>query len=207
MANRKSKLNYDKKKPHRIPMTPEERKLWNEFKNNSERSEETLQEFAQRKDINLNDVHQVWHKGKYFSVKTKQGAITYDQVKDDLIAQMNQHSPNYFKINRKPIEEGHLLVIDIADLHINKHAEKELTGEDYNSEIAVKRALEGTRGLLKKASGYNIERIAFIIGNDVLNTDTTSRTTTKGTPQDTDLHWFKAFQLARKCYVDRKSVV
>ena len=205
MANRKSKLKYDKKKPHRVPMTPEERQLWNDFKNNAdrsaERSDETLEEFAKRKEINLNEVSQVYHKGKYFSVKTKPGAVTYDQVKEDLIAQMDKHSPTYFKINRKPIQEGHLLVIDIADLHINKHAEKELTGEDYNSEIAVKRALEGTRGLLKKASGYNIEKIAFIIGNDVLNTDTINRTTTRGTQQDTDLHWFKAFQLARKCYV------
>jgi len=201
MSRRKSKVKYDKKKPHRVPMTPEEREMWNDFKSNQESAEETLQEFAKRKEINLNDVHQVWHKGKYFSVKTKPGSVTYDQVKDDLIAQMNQHSPNYFKIKRDKITDGHLLVIDISDLHLNKHAEKELTGEDYNSDIAVKRALEGTRGLLKKASGYNISKILFVIGNDVLNTDTISRTTTSGTPQDTDLHWFKAFQLARKCYV------
>jgi hypothetical protein len=105
-------------------MTPEEREMWSDFKSNQESSEETLQEFAKRKEINLNDVHQVWHKGKYFSVKTKPGSVTYDQVKDDLIAQMNQHSPNYFKIKRDKITDGHLLVIDISDLHLNKHAER-----------------------------------------------------------------------------------
>jgi hypothetical protein len=97
------------------------------------------------------------------------------------------------------------LVIDIADLHINKYAEAHLTGADYNSKIAVERAIEGTiegtKGLIQKASGFNIEKVVFVIGNDVLNTDNLSRSTTKFTPQDTDVNWFKAFNIAKDCYI------
>ena len=123
------------------------------------------------------------------------------QFQKDLIKSLKQHSPSYPKLKRKKSKDGHLLVIDIADLHINKYAEKFLTGDEYNSEIAVNRALEGTKGLLQKAQGFDIEKILFVIGNDVLNTDSISRTTTRGTPQDTDKHWFTAFNLAKECYV------
>ena len=41
----------------------------------------------------------------------------------------------------------------------------------------------------------------FVIGNDVLNTDNLSRSTTKFTPQDTDVNWFKAFNIAKDCYI------
>ena len=94
-----------------------------------------------------------------------------------------------------------MLVIDIADLHINKYAESSLTGDDYNSEIAVNRALEGCAGIIQKSNGFNIDKIVFVIGNDVLNTDTMTNTTTRGTHQDVDMHWFKAFNIAKDCYV------
>jgi len=119
----------------------------------------------------------------------------------DITSLIKDYAPKYPKIKRKNTEEGKLLVIDIADLHINKYAETFLTGNEYNSKIAVERALEGTQGLLNKASGFNIDKILFVVGNDVLNIDNANKTTTKGTPQDTDLNWFKAFQIAKECYV------
>ena len=119
----------------------------------------------------------------------------------ELTDSIKDHAPNYPKIKRDKNEGGKLLVIDIADLHINKYAETFLTGNEYNSKIAVERALKGTEGLLNKSSGFNIDKILFVVGNDVLNIDGVTRTTTKGTPQDTDLHWFKAFQIAKDCYV------
>ena len=125
-----------------------------------------------------------------------------DDFKKDLLDSFKKHSPKYPKIERGISKDGHLLVIDIADLHINKYATAELTGADYNSEIAVERAIEGTKGLLQAASGYNIDKIVFVMGNDVLNTDNLQKQTTKGTNQDTDKDWFTAFVIAKKCYVE-----
>lgn len=188
------------KKNHRPRLSKEE---FEEFKawRESREEEETLDQFTKRRNIEASEITQVWHKGKYHSVKTKPKLLSYHEVRDDIIKEMDNHSPSYPKINRKPIKEGHLLVVDIADLHINKYATSDLTGEDYNTDLAVQRAIEGTKGILQKSSGYHIDRIVFVIGNDVLNTDTITKTTTKGTPQDTDVHWFKAFQIARECYV------
>jgi len=55
--------------------------------------------------------------------------------------------------------------------------------------------------LIQKASGFNVDKILFVIGNDVLNTDNLSKSTTKLTPQDTDVNWFTAFNIAKDCYI------
>jgi hypothetical protein len=38
------------------------------------------------------------------------------------------------------------------------------SGESYNNQIAVKRVLEGVRGILTKVSSFNIDKILFIGG-------------------------------------------
>ena len=125
-----------------------------------------------------------------------------EQFKEQFLKDLSNYSPAYPKIEREPTKEGHLLVIDIADLHINKYACNELTGAKYNSNLAVKRAIKGTKGILSKSRGYDIDKILFVIGNDVLNTDTITKTTTKGTLQDTDNNWFDAYKIAYDCYVE-----
>lgn len=122
--------------------------------------------------------------------------------KEELLDSLKDHSPKYPTIKRKKQKEGHLLVVDIADLHINKYATAELTGAEYNSKLAVERAIEGTKGLIQNTSGFHIDKILFVMGNDVLNTDNLLKQTTKGTPQDTDVSWFEAFIIAKKCYVE-----
>ena len=128
--------------------------------------------------------------------------ISYEQVRDEVIADMKKHAPNYKKFSRpKTHKEGHALIIDIADLHIGKLSVKEETNDEYSIHIAITRAIEGVAGLLEKARGFYVNKIYFVIGNDVLHIDKTNRTTTAGTPQDTHGMWHQAFTSARKLYV------
>ena len=99
----------------------------------------------------------------------------------------------YEKIRRQNYSLPCLLVIDPADIHVGKLASSFETGEDYNTQIAVQRVREGVDGILHKASGFNIEKIVFVAGNDILHIDTPKRTTTSGTPQDTDGMWYDNF--------------
>jgi len=109
---------------------------------------------------------------------------------EDLVAEsidaMQKHKVTYPKIKRTKVTDPHLLVIDPADVHIGKLALSVETGEDYNIEIAKKRCIEGVEGLIQKSQGFPIERVMLVIGNDILHFDTPKRTTTSGTPQDTD---------------------
>lgn len=154
--------------------------------------------------INPDDVKHGWLKTDKSSLFFKNPNFKTEEKNKfvkELVKEISSYSPKYPTIKRGKTKEGHLLIIDIADLHINKYAEAHLTGADYNSKIAVERAIEGTKGLIQKAQGFNIDKVVFVIGNDVLNTDNLSKSTTKFTPQDTDLNWFTAFNIAKDCYV------
>lgn len=145
-----------------------------------------------------------WLKTKEASifVRNKQGVIPYEDMRAEFITEMSNYSPSFPKIKREKIKDKHLLVIDIADLHIGKLAEASETGDKYNSKIAKKRAIAGVEGLLQKASGFPIDKIMFIIGNDVLHVDNANKTTTSGTPQDVDGSWHKNYIIARDVYIE-----
>ena len=145
-----------------------------------------------------------WLKTKEASIfiKNKEGFISFDEMREKFITEMSQYSPVYKKVNRKPITDKHLLVIDIADLHIGKLADKSETGDSYNSDIGVNRALDGVNGILSKAKGFPIDRILFIIGNDVLHVDNANKSTTSGTTQDVDGMWYKNYEIARDLYIE-----
>lgn len=146
-----------------------------------------------------------WDKSKEHSFFIKNPlfkAEDKDNFAKELIKELKEYSPKYPKIERKKIKDGHLLVIDPADVHIGKLCTAFESGEDYNNQIAVKRVLEGVEGILNKANGFNIDKIVFIGGNDILHVDTPQRKTTSGTPQDTDGMWYDNFLTAKRLYVD-----
>jgi len=125
-----------------------------------------------------------------------------DGFYNELIEDLQNFSPSFPVIKRTPSSEGHLLIIDPADIHIGKLAMAFETGDEYNTKIAVERVLKGVQGILDKTSGFNIDQILFVGGNDILHIDTPKRTTTSGTPQDTDGMWYSNFLVAKQLYID-----
>lgn len=79
-----------------------------------------------------------------------------------------------------------LLVLCPADVHTGKLAKAYETGDEYNIGIAESRTREGVQRLLDMAVRFGIEEIIVNTGNDGLHIDNSRRTTTSGTPQDTD---------------------
>jgi hypothetical protein len=132
-------------------------------------------------------------------------AIAVDQMsvlQADLIASLQEYSPNFVKLERIEDSNSYLLVLDPADIHIGKLCSAFEVGEAYNNQIAVQRVLEGVRGILQKVSSFNIDKILFIGGNDILHIDNPLKTTTSGTPQDTDGMWHSNFLIAKQLYVE-----
>lgn len=121
---------------------------------------------------------------------------------ETLINDLKQYSPNFKKIKRTPCNDGHLLVIDPADIHIGKLCSTFESGESYDTQTAVKRVREGVQGILDRVMGYDIEMILFVTGNDVLHIDTPNRKTTSGTPQDTSGMWYENVVAAKNIYIE-----
>jgi hypothetical protein len=138
----------------------------------------------------------------FFTNPDYEGAVSYEKIREKLIDDLKGYSPKYPKIKRNKSKDGHLLVIDPADVHIGKLCEAFETGEDYDTNIAVQRVKEGVQGIIDKSQGFNIDKILFIGGNDILHIDSPKRTTTAGTPQDTDGMWYSNFLKAKQIYID-----
>ena len=149
-------------------------------------------------------VKHYWYKGKHYSINVKgeSNEFSYDNFKEDLIAEISKWSPKYPKIARDKYKDPHCLVFSPADIHIGKLCSSFETGEEYNQQIAVQRVLEGLQGIIKKSEGFDIDKVIFIAGNDILHIDNPKRTTTAGTPQDTDGMWYDNFVMAKRLMVD-----
>lgn len=87
-----------------------------------------------------------------------------------------------------------LLLINIADLHMNLQASMLTTGNEYNCEIAEKLFFYVIEDVLARTNNYRFNEIIFIMGSDMLNNDGIQNTTTKGTPQDCDIHYYDAYE-------------
>lgn len=160
-----------------------------------------LEAECEEKGIPVDDVKTYWYKGKHFSINVKSPTTTYIDVKDIIVAEMLKHAPAYKTFKRENVQDPHLLVIDPADVHIGKLAMATETGEDYNISIALDRVISGVESLIGKCSGFKIDKVLYIIGNDILHTDNTKRTTTGGTAQDTEGMWHSNFLVAKKLHV------
>ena len=152
--------------------------------------------------IDVNSVSHYWYKSKKFSIFAKPNEFTRNEFLKSIEDLISNYSPSYPSIDYPKREDGHLLIINPADVHIGKFADSLETGEDYNIEIAKERVREGVKGILRNAEGYPIQKILFCIGNDILHTDNTMGSTTRLTPQDTDGKWFRHFTEALELYVE-----
>ena len=177
-------------------LTPDQQQQLKEIRN------EGVLAHCKMRGIDFSSVKEYWDKTKEYSIKVRPEVIHMRDICSELIEEMKNYSPHYPKISRTKSIDGHLLVIDPADVHIGKLATSFETGEEYNSEIAVQRVRDGVKGILSKAKGFNIDQIVLVIGNDILHIDTPKRTTTSGTPQDTDGMWYDNFLKAKNIYVE-----
>ena len=100
-------------------------------------------------------------------------------------------------IDHPAADDGHTLEVSPFDLHIGKQAWGEETGEDYDTHIAERRFKTAVLDLLQRGTAaYEIDKVLFPYGNDLLHVDNRFNTTTAGTPQDTDSRYHKMFRSA-----------
>jgi len=159
-------------------------------------------------DIPNRNVKHLWLKDKSVSAFVKNPDYlepeqdSLEQLHLSIVESIKQYSPKFPKITRTESDRSHCLVVDPSDIHLGKLATAFETGEEYDNQIAVKRVLEGVRGILDKVQSFHIDKILFVGGNDVLHFDNPNRTTTAGTPQDACASWNENFLIAKDLYVD-----
>ena len=121
-----------------------------------------------------------------------------ERLKEDL----KDLSPvvKYIKRERDDKQDKYLLEISAFDLHLGKIGIK---GDEYSLEIAESRLFDAIEHLLYRAQGYYIDKILFIVGHDLLNSDGDwpIPSTTRGTPQFNTTYHIDMYRAARKMLI------
>lgn len=90
-------------------------------------------------------------------------------------------------------QNGYCLEVSIPDVHFGKLAWAPETGwENYDLSIAKRIWKAALDDLLSRSYG-NIEKIWFVVGNDMIHFDSKNWATTRGTLQDGDSRYHKVF--------------
>ena len=129
--------------------------------------------------------------------------LNLEEIKQSLMEDLRDLSPKVSKIKRKRPDDRndlHLLEISAFDLHLGKIGIK---GDEYSLEIAEKRLLDAIDHLLYRAQGYYIDKILFIVGHDLLNSDKDwpIPATTRGTPQFNSEYHINMYRCGRKLMI------
>jgi hypothetical protein len=168
------------------------------YKNYQKRFGKKLLDYFKENGISPENVDTVWDKSKEYSVCTRYGGNPTTEEMISLYRDTIEKDYGYLKQVKPKLSKGNLLVVDPADVHLGKLASFE--GHKYNIDIAMHCAREGVQGIINMSKSFNISQIVFVIGNDVLHIDNPKRTTTAGTPQDTDGMWWDMYNAGTVLY-------
>jgi len=117
------------------------------------------------------------------------------------LAEIDKHFAQMDRKYRKPEvivpkrDARMMAEVNIADLHLGKLCWHGDTPENFDHKIARDMYYRIIAEIIEDLRHLPLEYITFVWANDFFNSDTIDRTTTAGTPQDTDVRWQKMFNI------------
>lgn len=121
----------------------------------------------------------------------------------DLVAELRDQAPVY-EFPDLPSIHGQRLcyVVSPVDIHLAKLAWCKETGEDYDTQIAERLYRKAVSELMGLVSGLVLEQIVLVVGQDWFHVDNQYGKTARGTDQDIDSRWQRAFLRSRVLLVE-----
>jgi len=95
----------------------------------------------------------------------------------------------------------HMAEVNIADLHFGKLCWHGNTGNNYDHKIAKQVYLQLISEIYNELKSIPLEYILFPFGNDFFNSDNEEKTTSAGTPQETDVRHQKLFNVGMEAVI------
>ena len=121
----------------RYRLKPDEWELVDRYRSDK-KAQSLLKGECDAAGIDVNSVSHYWYKSQKFSIFAKPNEFTKDEFLNSIEELISNYSPSYPQIDYPKKQDGHLLIINPADVHIGKYADALETGDEYNVEIARK---------------------------------------------------------------------
>ncbi|MGJ0846620.1 hypothetical protein ACR77J_08020 [Tissierella praeacuta] len=119
----------------------------------------------------------------------------------DTIKNINFSNIN-IKTNHRFINTGKTVEINFCDVHIGKFINELVSNGLYDTDLAIQRYSDAIDDAIAKISIFDIRKIIFIVGQDYMNVDNLSGTTTKGTRQDMNDFYETIYKKAYSCLIE-----
>ena len=104
--------------------------------------------------------------------------------------------PKPVQVKIKPARAPYAAVVGLSDFHWGKYSDGE-NWEFYDRKIARKRLFSCTEDVLSRLIQFGTpDKFIVPIGSDFLNIDNDQKTTTRGTPQDSDGNFYDIIETA-----------
>ena len=116
--------------------------------------------------------------------KTLKNKLSFETIK------YNKNNPNL------------MAEVNISDLHLGRFYYDRKENSILNSENTKNNFRLIIQNTIEELKNKNLDYILFIWSNDFFNSDTKNKTTTNGTPQDTELPWQLLFDLGVELLVE-----
>ena len=164
----------------------------NETEQNDASTNESFTEHLEKNGLSVEDVKSVkfWQNARgeqRYSIVTMNQWHEMPALKKELIEDIKAYSCVAPKVKYKKCKDPVLYEISLPDIHYGK-----ITDED--PKMIEKNYIKAIQDLHRKADGLDIERFLLPVGNDGLNSEGFSRSTTKGTPQQDSMRWRESFR-------------
>lgn len=129
------------------------------------------------------------------TVKPKAKGLSLSEIDEHFSKMDREHvaTQKHYKI----VNDGSCMaVVHLADVHLGKLCWHGDTPQDYDQHIARETFMRLISEIATELEARNPEYITFVWSNDFFNSDTTTNTTTAGTPMDsTDMRFTKLFNV------------
>ena len=127
-------------------------------------------------------VKKEWFNGSTWCASVENSSTDISKLKDEILSAIRQEAKELPKV--KDLSSKTLLLFSLPDLHIGKRPFEEISND----------VLEATANLFDRIDFTKKDyHILFVMGNDLLNTDS-GYATTKGTPQFDYVEWAQSFK-------------
>ena len=105
-------------------------------------------------------------------------------------------------ITRAIPSNGLVLEVAIFDLHFGKQSwSQETLDRPYDVKIAEAMFFRALDKILERSSGFQYEKVLFVVGNDMLHSNDLESRTANGTVVDSDGRFQKAYTTARRAMI------